>query len=83
MKTQQTPIERCPKCNLEMTPSAAQDPRAVQSACKKILNGTWTFINSTTVDLPTHYAVQQYRDDNGLVQTVTMTREGNLVTITA
>ena len=57
--------------------------RAVQLACKKILNGTWKLINSTIVDSDTHYAVQQYRDEAGLIQTATFTREGNLLTITA
>lgn len=57
--------------------------RAVQAAAKKINDGTWTLINTTVVDEPTHYAVQQYRDENGLVQTATFDREGRLLTITA
>ena len=55
--------------------------REVQRACKAILNGDWQFVNNTIVDLPTHYAVQQYKDNRQLIHTVTMSREGIVLTI--
>ena len=53
----------------------------VRNAAKSILDGTWQFLNSTVVDLPTHYAVLQYRDTKGLVRTLTLTREGAVLTL--
>lgn len=74
-----TPEERrrAEHCNA-LTVAGASTPR-IQAM---IEGGAWRFLQEHIVDLPTHYAIQQYKDDkNNKIWTLALNREGRVLTI--